>query len=67
MALDGFEIIVTLEVEEDQPVADVLYRGTQVAAVRAEDVRLYDTADTIPLSGFIAALVKARSDVTPYE
>jgi hypothetical protein len=67
MALDGFEIIVALEAEEDEPVADVLYRGTQIAAVRADDVTVYDSSGAIPLSGFIAALVKARADVTPYQ
>jgi hypothetical protein len=67
MALDGFEIIVALEVEEDEPVADVFYRGTQIAAIRAGDVTLYGSSGSIPLAGLIAALVKARSDASPYQ
>jgi hypothetical protein len=66
MSVKGFEIIVALEVEEDEPVADVLYRGTQVAAVRPTTVTLYDSSAAVPLADFIAALVQARSDVTPY-
>jgi hypothetical protein len=65
MTVEGFEIIVALEVEEDEPVADVLYRGTQVAAVRQSTVTLYGSG-AVPLADFIAALVQARSDVTPY-
>lgn len=66
MIINGFEIIVTLEVEEDEPVADVFYRGVQVAAVRAAEVTVLDSPSNMPVADFIAALVKARSDVTPY-
>ncbi len=63
MDLNGFEILVTLEVEEDLPVADVFYRGTQVAALRAGNVTLYDSSGELPVEDFIAALVRARSDL----
>lgn len=63
MALNGFEIIVALEVDEGEPVVDVFYRGTQVACVRVESVILYDSSEAIPAAGLIAALVKAHSEV----
>ena len=65
MNLNGCEIIVALEVEEDVPVADVFYRGTQVAALRAGNVTLYDSSGELPVEDFIAALVRARSDLRP--
>lgn len=66
MVLNGFQIVVTLEVEEDEPVADVSFRGIQIAAVRASGVKLYDSETSVPAEGLIAALVKARSDITSY-
>jgi hypothetical protein len=63
MESEGFYVAVALEVVEDHPVADVVYRGTQVAAVRADDgtfpVTLY-AADGVPLDGLVAALTHVR-------
>lgn len=62
MPPEGFHVAVALEVDEDTPVADVHYRGSQVAAIRPLpsgcEVVLYD-ANGVPLDGLIAALTDA--------
>lgn len=65
-----FEVVVALEVDEDVPVADVLFRGTQVADVRkiAGEYRcnLYSVAGedgAVPLDALVEALDRAKSSL----
>jgi hypothetical protein len=39
-------------------------RGSQVAALRAGRVTLFDSSGEMPAENFIAALVRARSDLS---
>jgi hypothetical protein len=63
---EGWFVAVALEVDEEHPVADVEYRGTQVAAVRGVpsgcEVVLYE-AEGVPLDGLISALQWARAQL----
>ena len=57
---------IAVEADEDYAVADIVHRGTHVAAVRATpagpSVARY-AADGVPLDGLIAALSYAREQL----
>jgi hypothetical protein len=62
-----FEVLVALEADEDLPIADVLFRGAQVADVRkvAGEYRcnLYAVTDkdgAVPVDALVEALARAK-------
>jgi len=66
MASDKVYIAIALEVEEDHPVADLVYDGTQWARVRVVDRQLVVTlyvpgqSSSIPLDDALASLQEAQ-------
>lgn len=64
-----FEVTVSAEVDEDELIADVIYRGCGVADVRHVEgswvVTVYVPASsdrvTFPFQGFLASLEEARA------
>jgi hypothetical protein len=62
-----FYITVALETNRDAPVADIGYRGREVASVEPTEsglrVLLF-AADALPLDGLIDALQEARRRLT---
>jgi hypothetical protein len=67
MGPEDFYIPIAVEADEDYAVADIVHRGTYVAAVRATasgpSVATRYAADGVPLDGLIAALSYAREQL----